>query len=227
MKKVYYYPIIMVMAAILSFAGPVRAAERILFDFEKDAQGWGVPDWCFEKKDYICKTSEISGDVASRGKSSLKLMVSLPGSVWRAGVVECEECSFDWTKYDSLSCDFYLPKDAPSGIGAKLILTVEEGSEWKWTETARAADLIPGEWVTLTASLKPGSKDWMRFMGGDVRPDNPFDPNVSGAEILKITDEFRANVRKIDVRIESDKTSYTGPVYIDNIRLTSSDSKER
>jgi hypothetical protein len=59
--------------------------------------------------------------------------------------------------------------------------------------------LTPGEWTVVKADLMPESRDWRRF----------------------ITDDFRADVRKIGIRIESNgKVSYKGPIYIDNVRLS-------
>jgi len=59
--------------------------------------------------------------------------------------------------------------------------------------------LKPGEWVTLTGDLKPGSIDWRR---------------------IQVDEAFRQDIRKIDIRIQSNnKPAYTGTVYIDNIRV--------
>ena len=218
MKKLFS-GMILSMAIILITSGSALAAERILFDFEKDTEGWGVPEWCFDKPDYVCKTATTSKDVASHGSSSLMLEVELPGPMWHAGVVECDECEFDLSKYSTISCDFYLPKNAPHGISAKLVLTVSENKEWKWTETANGIDLQPGQWVTLTANLKPSSKDWMRLRSPEEAQTNSNNPKITGAYILDVTDAFRAKVKKIDVRVESDKVDYKGKIYIDNIRV--------
>ena len=56
-----------------------------------------------------------------------------------------------------------------------------------------------GVWTHISANLKPGSADWKR---------------------TKPTDEFRADVRKIAVRVESSKPAYSGPIYIDNVVLS-------
>ncbi len=104
---------------------------------------------------------------------------------------------FDWTPYNIISADVFLPEDAPFGLRANFILTV--GEDWKWTEMTRSSKLIPGEWITITASIIPGSTDWRR---------------------TQVTDEFRANVRKLGIRLESNmRPAYSGPVYIDNVRL--------
>lgn len=181
------------------------AAEKVLYDFEdKNESCWEVPEWCFENKDYVCKTVEISDEVASHGKSSLKLAVDIPGLSWRAGVAECP-APVNLAPYNKISCDFYLPKGAPNKIQAKLIMTVKKDSEWKWIETAKAIDLIPGQWVTLTASLKPDSKDWISPVSG------------SSAETIEMTDNTKENVQKVAVRVESDQSTYKGGVFIDNI----------
>jgi len=196
------------------------SAEKILSDFEKDDGGWGVPDWCFEKGDYVCKTSSISADVSNTGTSSLKLLVDFPGNAWKAGIAEYESDGSGLEEYGTISCSFYIPKTAPSGIKAKLILTVEDGSEWLWVETMNTIDLTPSEWTVLAASIKSGSRDWMRPLGSVISGGSPNDPKVSGAQVYDVKDGFRANIRKIGVRVESDKTGYAGPVYIDTIKVS-------
>lgn len=174
-----------------------RAEEKLLFGFEKDAQGWEIPEWALEQEDHVAKSVEASKDVAKEGKQSLKVMAAFPGKTWTAILIEDFEY-FDWTPYKEISADIYIPKEAPVGLKSKIILTV--GENWKFTEMARSIPLVPGEWVTVSANLMPGSEDWKRTV---------------------VDDNFRKDVRKVAVRVESNKKpEYTGPIYIDNIRLT-------
>jgi hypothetical protein len=123
-------------------------------------------------------------------------MCDFPGGVkWAAAYVEVQKY-FDWTAYKAVSIDVFLPSEAPVGLKAKMILTV--GKDWTWTEMTNSISLVPGKWTTITASIVPGSIDWR------------------GAKVL---DEFRADVKKLGVRIESNKAAYSSPVYIDNVRL--------
>lgn len=175
-------------------AGPVQ--ETVLFGFESGLQGWEIPDWAFEKPDHVQKNIVASTDVASEGKQSLKVSAEFPGGRWTGAIVEIMQY-FDWTEFSKVSCDVYIPKDAPLGLTGKIILTV--GDSWKWVEMSRSFPLKPGEWVTISADLKPGSIDWRR---------------------VQVDDAFRADVRKIDVRVESNnKPAYTGPFYVDNIKV--------
>jgi len=86
--------------------------------------------------------------------------------------------------------------DAPRGLRARLILTV--GDDWKWSESNKALRLTPGEWTVIKVSLLADSLDWRRF----------------------ITDEFRSDVKKIGLRIESNGVPYEGSIFIDNITLS-------
>ena len=139
---------------------------------------------------------DASSEYASTGNESLEMIVDFPGGRWTGAIVEIMQY-FDWSDYSKIACDIYLPADAPLGLRAKMILTV--GDSWKWVEMSRSYALKPGEWVTLTADLTPGSVDWRR---------------------IQVDDAFRQDVRKIDVRVESNnKPAYTGPIYIDNIRV--------
>lgn len=171
--------------------------ERSYYDFERgDLAGWEVPQWAEGKNDYVAKKAEISQDFASKGTGSMKVTADFPGGYWTAALVEIQQY-LDLSKYRIISVDVYLPADAPVGLNAKLILTV--GDNWRFVEMNRSFPLMPGEWVTITASLEPGSYDWKR-----VVPD----------------EKFAEDVRKIAVRIESNnKPKYTGVIYIDNVRV--------
>jgi hypothetical protein len=177
-------------------AAPITE-ERTYYDFEtSDLNGWEIPMWTLDKTDYVAKSAEFSEEVASHGKASMKVTTDFPGGLWSASLVEIQQY-LDLSSYRVLRADIYLPKDAPIGLKVKLILTV--GNNWKFVEMSRSVPLIPGEWVTITANIEPGSYDWKR-----VVPD----------------EEFSEDVRKIAVRIESNrKPAYTGPIYIDNIRV--------
>lgn len=189
--------IVLAIGLMLGISTLSQAEEKVLFSFEKDTQGWEIPEWALEQEDHVGKILEVSKDAAKDGKASLKLAASFPGKLWTAALAEDFEY-FDWTPYRAISADVYLPKEAPIGLKAKIVLTV--GENWKWTEMARTIPLVPGEWVTISANLLPGSEDWKRTV---------------------VDDNFRKDVRKVAVRVESNKKpEYTGPIYIDNIRLT-------
>jgi len=189
----------MLMAvAVFVLALPAFAAaeDKLIFGFEKDAQGWEIPDWAMEQEDHVAKSVAASKDVAKEGKQSLKVMANFPGKVWTAALIEDFEY-FDWTPYKAVSVDIYIPKEAPIGLKGKLILTV--GENWKFTEMSKAVSLVPGEWVNVTANLMPGSEDWKRTV---------------------VDDNFRKDVRKVAARVESNKKpEYNGPIYIDDFKL--------
>jgi len=195
MKKLIVLSLALFLA--LSVSGMARAEDKVLFSFEKDTQGWEIPEWAIEQEDNAGKTVTESKDVAKDGKGALKLVTSFPGKTWTSAIVEDFEY-FDWTPYNTISVNVYIPKDAPIGLKAKMILTV--GESWKFTEMARSVALVPGEWVTISANLLPGSENWKRTV---------------------VDDNFRKDVRKIAVRIESNKKpKYDGPIYIDAVTLT-------
>ena len=195
MKKIMVLGMAVIVACL--FSSSARAEEKVLFGFEKDVQGFEVPEWAMEQEDHVAKTIEVSKDVAKEGKQSLKVNCAFPGKVWTGALVEDFEY-FDWTPYKGISVDIYIPKTTPIGLKGKMILTV--GENWKFTEMARSVPLVPGEWVTVSASLIPGSEDWKKTI---------------------VDDNFRKDVRKLAVRVESNKKpEYTGPIYIDNLRLT-------
>ncbi|MBI2885381.1 MAG: hypothetical protein HYY15_04325 [Candidatus Omnitrophica bacterium] len=177
-------------------AAAAQASELVIYGFEGNAEGWSVPDWAKTSADYGVTEIAPSTTQAKEGASALELRVDLPGGQWSGAYIERQVEVTDWTPFSRLVVSIYLPDDAPTGLTGRFILTVGEG--WTWTEMNRALPLSPGEWTELAVNLKPGSMDWKFF------PD----------------EEFRKSVRKIGIRIESDKEpAYHGSVFVDNVRV--------
>ena len=194
MKKFF----MLVIALSFMFSNVILHAEEVnvLFDFEGGLQGWEIPDWAYEKPDHVQQEIETSTDFSSEGNNSLLMMTDFPGGRWTGAIIEIMQY-FDWSDYSKVACDIYLPKDGPLGLKSKMIVTF--GDSWKWVEMSKSFSLVPGEWVTLTADITPGSIDWRR---------------------IQVDESFRSDIRKLDIRVESNnKPAYTGPVYIDNIRV--------
>jgi len=194
MKKIFV--LVAAFAMVLAMPYIARAEEKVVFGFEKDTQGWEIPEWALEQEDHVAKSIEVSKDAAKEGKQSLKINAAFPGKAWTAALIEDFEY-FDWTPYKEVAVDIYIPKEAPQGLKGKMIFTV--GENWKFVEMSKSVPLIPGEWVTISANLMPGSEDWKRTV---------------------VDDNFRKDVRKVAVRVESNKKpEYTGPIYVDNFKL--------
>ena len=171
--------------------------ERTYYDFERgDLGGWEVPQWAQGKSGYVAKSAGVSDEFASKNQHSMKINADFPGGYWTAALVEIQQY-LNLSKYRVISADIYLPADAPKGLSAKMVITV--GDNWRFVEMNRSFPLMPGEWVTITASIEPGSYDWKRIV-----PD----------------EQFAEDVRKIAIRIESNlKPKYTGDIFIDNVRV--------
>jgi hypothetical protein len=182
--------------ALLASTLAVPAGEKtVIGDFEDPQLTWAIPDWALTQADHVAKDVKLSTEVASSGKQSLKINAAFPGQNWTAAVVELEDY-IDLTAYDKIAVDVYLPKDAPEGLKGNIVLTVGDG--WTWTEQLRPVLLKPGQWTTVEASIADGSKDWKK---------------------TKVDANWRSDIRKVDIRIISDKKpSYTGDVFIDNVR---------
>ena len=182
-------------APAASVSPTASAARKLLFGFESGTQGWAIPDWALEKPDFVASKVVADAAGATEGRQALNVVVDFPGGRWNGALAEVEEY-FDWTPYRTLAVDVTLPAEAPAGLKAKLILTV--GENWEWTEMRRALQLTPGQTTTITASLASGSEDWKRTV---------------------VEESFRKDVRKLAVRVESNKPAYKGTFAIDNVRL--------
>lgn len=187
---------ILVVSSQLLGAPALPAAELVVYGFEDSTEGWVIPEWARTSPDYVAERLLVSRGYASEGHQALEVWADFPGGRWACAYVEREPEVTDWTPFRRLAADVYLPADAPVGLRARLILTV--GPDWQWTEMRRAVPLQPGVWTVLTGSLTPGSPDWA------AAPD----------------DRFRADVRKVGIRIEADTApAYRGSVFIDRVRV--------
>lgn len=186
----------LLVGCLLSFMGLAQAAEIVIYGFEGGVDGWVIPDWAKTSSDYAATQIAVSKEYAEEGQSSLKLQAEFPGGRWTGAYAEREVEVTDWSAFATVAVSVYLPADAPAGLRGRIILTV--GDQWQWTEMNRGVPLEPGRWTAISANVKPGSMDWKFF------PD----------------ESFRKDVRKLGVRIESDKQpAYHGPVFVDHVRL--------
>ena len=187
---------------LLALAPSARASEIVIYGFEGTLEGWAIPDWAKASTDYVARECVVSQEHKDQGQSALEIRTDFPGERWTGAYVEREVETTDWMEFSRLSVDVYVPEAAPAGLEGKIILTV--GDQWQWTEMNRTVSLRPGAWTIISVKLTPGSLDWKFF------PD----------------DGFRKSVRKVGVRVESNKGPvYRGSVFIDNMRLADGEKK--
>jgi len=176
------------------------SGSTLLYDFEENTEGWEIPAWTFDKSDHVGKKLQKVNETASSGSGCLKLQADFPGGMWTAALIEISHF-IDIKDYDFISADIYLPDQCPSGLRAKFIFTV--GNDWRFTEMSRSLRLVPGKWTTIAADISNLSRDWKK---------TAMDSNI------------KSDVRKIAIRVESGgKPVYSGPIYIDNVRLWKSE----
>ena len=189
--------VLLVLALVRVPVVHALTTEVVIYGFEDGEEGWVIPDWAKASGDYVGTALTVSRDYAVEGQYSLALQAQFPGQRWTGAYVERQVETTDWSPFDRLLLSIYLPSGAPAGLKGKIILTV--GDHWQWTEQNQTVPLEPGRWMTLSVNLKPGSMDWKFFLD----------------------DAFRRNIRKLGIRIESDKgPAYSGPVFLDDVRLS-------
>jgi len=178
---------------------PVRVptGQNILYNFENDNEGWEIPSWESEKDDHVAGYLRKISGISSRGRGSLELYAEFPGKKWTAALAEVQQF-INLGKYSTLSADIYLPPSAPAKLRGRIILT--GGENWHFAEMARGFRLKPGEWTTITVDISENSTGWKK---------------------TKMTRAFREDIRKMAIRVESDKNPvYSGLIFIDNIRAS-------
>lgn len=169
--------------------------ELLLFDFEKNTDGWDIPGWALDKEDHVASSVNCTRKIASHGKGSLEIHTEFTGKRWNAAIIDIQHY-IDLSPFDMISVDVYLPEGIIPTFKGKIILTVGDG--WKFIEMSRSIRLLPGEWTTISANISKGSTDWrLRYL------DNTF----------------KTDIRKLAIRVESNKADYSGPIYVDNLRV--------
>ena len=193
------------------------SAEKVIYSFEEDFDGWAIPDWSRDKVDYVTEKVDISKSKASDGKSSLEMKVDFPKEGWYAGVVDVEG-PFDWSKYKAISCDIHAPSRAMERIEARISLNV--GKKWIWIEQIKPTKLERAKWTTVRADLEVGSRSWRRTeMVEKKDKEGKFRGYVARYIPVELSEEDKKNVQVLTVRVEAINSPYKGPIYIDNIRL--------
>jgi len=176
----------------------IHKPDKTLYNFEKNLDGWEIPYWAREKTDHVARTIKKTSYIAANGTGSLEIFTDFPKKEWTAAIVEIQQY-LDLTNYNSLAANVYLPLNGPkTELRGKLIVT--SGEDWNFIEMKRSVRLEPGKWITLEANIAEGSSDW---------------------QDLTIDNFITSDIRKVAIRIESYNTPYTGPIYIDNIRVLS------
>lgn len=181
----------------LAGAGPLWPLPDWQWGFERPSEDWGP-----------CVLDRGTGQVtlstarATEGKSALAVGGTLPGSF---GVTY--RPWDDWTGYEQLSFDLYVPKGAPKGLDLWVYL---KDKQYYWYQTApfrspktgKLLGTLPtGKWVTIRLDISPRSTIWQP--GGHRR---------AWERTLYYPREF-------GLRFFAG-TKWAGTVYLDNLRLT-------
>ncbi|MEA3489256.1 MAG: hypothetical protein U9R44_02800 [Candidatus Omnitrophota bacterium] len=202
--------VIFFLAWIILFGatGAFSAEEEIHFDFEKENPGWVIPDWAYEQPDHVARFVSASSKEASSGSNSLEIMCEYPGDEWKAALVE-REGDLDFTGYETISMDVYLPKTAPKHLFlGRIILTVSEG--WLFTQMKEGVPLYPGKWTTVSARLDFPEQDYKKSAWRGRKEKRLY--------------KHLSKIKKVAIRIEYDAAppyrigkKHHGPVYVDNM----------
>ena len=107
----------------------------------------------WERLDFLSAMPEEAGGgvKAARGKGFLYLRYVSGANDWsKHGRVEkFLNTPEDWSGFDTLSVKFLAPAGAPK---LTVMPVVQSGEGWKWQEGNRV-EVVPGEWVEVTADL--------------------------------------------------------------------------
>jgi hypothetical protein len=126
---------------------PVTASEETLLNgFEADTEGFALADYWAGGTGLA-----VSTDAASEGAQSLALTLNVTGGgSWQEGGAFVQpEGGLDWSAYDQLAVDVFVPEGADGFLSQIFAKT---GADWTWANTPDTP-LVGGEWTTVTADL--------------------------------------------------------------------------
>lgn len=198
-----------VICVFLTHTAAGALTEDIRFTFDDRIGGWDVPDWAFEKKDYVAGEVLLTGETVKTGSGALEVVCDFPGNRWAAALVELER-DMDLSEYNSISADIFIPQGAPQGFfKARFIITA--GIGWYFIEMREPVDLLPGQWVNLTAKIEKQEELVSAWKG---RGESRLFSNIHLVKKLAIRIEYNASPP------QTIGASYHGPIYIDNVVIS-------
>ena len=112
----------------------------------------GGKNW--EVLDYMSARKPVEGEIAkpASGAGFGRIAVAANPMDW-SNYIRIQkfisQSGADWSAHDTISCKVFIPKDAPAGMAATIV--VQSGG-WDWKE-GPMKNLEPGAWTTLSYPL--------------------------------------------------------------------------
>lgn len=177
---------------LLALPAPgLSAQDALRFDFETGAGQWEVIDYTGSSRPP--ELQQIK-DTAGNPTTAAKLDAVFPGET---GI--CLPKPMNWTGYERLSVDVFLPQEAPNDC--QLIAYVRD-ADLNWYQAIRLSPLPPGMWSTVTFDASDTSERWA--FKGHFRPWDGY---------------VKQEIQELGLKLISKKT-YKGTAFLDNVRLT-------
>jgi len=107
--------------------------------------------WRFDTEIAPKTKAAYSSEVASEGQQSLRIEAGFPGEVCMFRALDEE--IFNAGEYQLLTCDVFVPKEAPANLRAMIYL---RDRELNWYQQLLDDPLRPGDWTRLALDLRPG-----------------------------------------------------------------------
>lgn len=176
----------------------IFAEEHTLCDFERPDHGWmiGMSEEVGPHAAGLPQGTPagIRRMGAAQGRSALLLPAAFPGELWTHVQPDA-----DWSAYDELALDIYLPPNAPKWIQALFV--IRDRDLW-WYQAMPVLWLEPGKWQTVRFDISGDSAQW------------------KAQNHMKAWDGYATQrVRLFGVRLFS-SAAFRGAILIDNVRAT-------
>ncbi len=142
------------------------------------------------------------------GNKALQLDVAFDSTKgWSDGTIESSQFAGDWSSHNAVQYEVLIPNPTAFTGGLKLKSVIKIGDGWTWTDI--------------------GEKD---FTNSDITSLPTVTINSTVYGVAKVNQAFPAslktgltNVKSLNFQIAGDTSSYSGPLYFDNIDIVQGD----
>lgn len=173
-----------------------------LYSYETDEEGFVIVDFWAGGLGVA-----VADAIASDGEQSLAVTSSFSGTEWAESGAMLATGGVDWSAYDTLSVDVFVPEGSENLLSQIFIQT---GEDWTWANTGDIA-LVAGEWTTVTANLADL---------GDMSLVQQFGVKV-GTSAMAFEGEYYVDNWRLGVAEESEASVEPVQVQIDAIQSVS------
>jgi len=204
MKKLLVFLIIFVSMLSICIDARTQIYPYMHFDFEQGKEGWEIPWWAWSQQEHVGKKLQV--DISPSDNKALQLTCEFPSHYSSAAMIAYER-EVNLKGFSEISADIFLPYGAIADrFKVRIILVTESRC---WIESRRITRLMCGKWNRVSVKLDVNKLNERAHWKSSKRKNNLLRDIDKVVRIIIRIECYARSLRK--------GTSYSGPIYIDNI----------